>query len=488
MIIRLLTAASVVGGVINWLLLWRANLVLSHYDAKAHLVVARRIIDNITPGWQQIGGVWLPLPHLLSVIPVQLDVLYTTGAFASLVSIVCLAILVYAAARIVLLATGSPLGAAVAGALILLNPNLLYLHVTPMAEPLLLATTFLAILWLVEWVPQNRDEVPMRLGAALFAAAWTRYEAWLVIAAAIPAALYASHRIGAPPASVIRRAWSLGIWPAAAVLLFLVISRVTTGAWLVAGGFYEPDPIYHGQFAKSVVAVWWGTHQLSTRATELIAVISAAIVLARALIRREHAPLLVPVALVMFAALPVYAFYQGHPFRIRYMVPVTAACALFGGLAVGYLRQQAVSVMAGLLVGITLLQSPPWWRGAPMLAEAQWDVPASNGRRRVTSCLRSAYGGEKILASMGSLAHYMQELSREGFHIREFVHEGNVVLLEFAMETGPRYHTGWMLVEEQSEGGDVLARRIRQDPGFAEGMTRTCEGGGVALYRRVSQK
>ncbi len=89
---------------------------------------------------------------------------------------------------------------------------------------------------------------------------------------------------------------------------------------------------------------------------------------------------------------------------------------------------------------------------------------------------------------MGSLAHYMQELSREGFHIVDFMHEGNGVIWEFAMETGPRCHTGWMLVEEQSEGGDVLARRIRRDPGFAEGMTRICEGGGVALYRRVSQK
>ena len=85
-------------------------------------------------------------------------------------------------------------------------------------------------------------------------------------------------------------------------------------------------------------------------------------------------------------------------------------------------------------------------------------------------------------------AGVLQELSRDGFHIREFMHEGNGVLWEFAMETGPRYHTGWMLVEEQSEGGDVLARRIRKDPGFAEGMTRICEGGGVALYRRVSQK
>jgi hypothetical protein len=41
-----------------------------------------------------------------------------------------------------------------------------------------------------------------------------------------------------------------------------------------------------------------------------------------------------------------------------------------------------------------------------------------------------------------------------------------------------------MLVEEESEGGDVLARRIRDRAAFTAGMTRVCEGGGVALYRR----
>src|SRR5512144_2501708 len=61
-----------------------AGLTLAHYDARAHLVVARRVIDNLTPGWQQIGAVWLPLPHLIDVLPAQIDIVYRTGLFASL--------------------------------------------------------------------------------------------------------------------------------------------------------------------------------------------------------------------------------------------------------------------------------------------------------------------------------------------------------------------------------------------------------------------
>ena len=49
------------------------GLTLAHYDARAHLVVARRILDSLMPGWQQVGAVWLPLPHLLNMLPVQID-------------------------------------------------------------------------------------------------------------------------------------------------------------------------------------------------------------------------------------------------------------------------------------------------------------------------------------------------------------------------------------------------------------------------------
>ena len=63
------------------------GLTLSHYDAKGHLVVARRIIDSLTPGWRQIGAVWLPLPHLLNFLPVQIDAFYRSGASGVAISI-----------------------------------------------------------------------------------------------------------------------------------------------------------------------------------------------------------------------------------------------------------------------------------------------------------------------------------------------------------------------------------------------------------------
>jgi hypothetical protein len=75
-----------------------AGLTVSHYDARAHLVVARRVFDSLFPGWQQIGGVWLPLPHLLNMFPVQIDAWYRSGASAVAISVLSMAIAAWALA------------------------------------------------------------------------------------------------------------------------------------------------------------------------------------------------------------------------------------------------------------------------------------------------------------------------------------------------------------------------------------------------------
>jgi hypothetical protein len=275
-----------------------------------------------------------------------------------------------------------------------------------------------------------------------------------------------------------------------AVVLFMINSRITVGSWFVSGGFYVPDPAYDGQPWRVLVAIWWGTHELSGYVTELVALIAALAVAGATIVgagfgRPGPSTLLVALAPFAAAALPFYAFVEGHPFRIRYMVPLVAACALWAGLATGFSRRLA-PLLGTALIAAALVEAPPWDRTAPMLLEAQWDVPASRARRAVSACLADGYRGDKVLASMGSLAHYMQELSWEGFALADFIHEGNGVIWETAMATGPAPLAGWMLIEEQAEGGDVLAQRMRRDPAFATGMSRVCEGGGVALYRRVS--
>ena len=318
----------------------------------------------------------------------------------------------------------------------------------------------------------------------MFAAAWTRYEAWLILGAALAAVAYALVRRGMAVNRVGGALARLAAWPASAAVLFAASSRITTGQWLVTGGFFEVDPTYHGLALKSLIAVWWGTYRLSGSVVESVALFAAAWLTARALVRRSAVGELIPLALFSAAALPFYGFFEGHPFRVRYMVVMTAACALVCGVAVGFVRRPiAGALLAGVLVTAAVIESPPWSLRAAMIEEAQWDVPRTMERQAVTDCLRGQYHNEKILASMGSLAHYMQELSHDGFRIADFIHEGNGAIWNLAL-TAPATHAGWMLVEEQSEGGDVLARRVHEDVAFTRGMERICSGGGVALYRR----
>src|SRR5262249_57299641 len=94
---------------------------------------------------------------------------------------------------------------------------------------------------------------------------------------------------------------------------------------------------------------------------------------------------------------------------------------------------------------------------ARMVIEAQWDQPNRPIRARVTACLGAPGSGEKIMASMGSLGHYMQETSHDGYALRDFLHEGNGDIWLAALDAPYRF-ADWLLIEEKAEGGDMLAR------------------------------
>jgi hypothetical protein len=456
---RLALSALALGAAVAW---WyaRAGLTLSHYDAKAHLVVARRIADSLTPGWVQVGAVWLPLPHLVSLLPVQWDFFYRTGAFGVGLSVACFTATIFAIARLLADLTRSRV-ATLAGALAVgLNPNLLYLQSTPMTEPLLLALTSVAAWLSVDAIRTEHERGMRRAGFALAAAVLTRYEAWPFAAALVALSLIAQLRLGRSVRAALTFTAPLAIYPSAAVLAFLILSRATVGEWFVKSGFFVVENMDFHQPMRALVSVWWGLHQLTGYPLAVIGASGLALLLARALWTRTAAPWLPAVALAGVALLPWFAHYSGHPFRIRYMIPLIPALGLGFGCAVGLAGRLkpvlAIAAIVALVAGPRPLDST-----APMVAEAQWDRANQAGRTLVAAYLRANWDGETIMASMGSLAHFMQELSRDGFRIRDFLHEGNGDIWLAALEY-PDPHAEWMLIEEQAEGGDMLAERARQ--------------------------
>ena len=462
--------------------LWYAanGLSLSHYDARAHLVVARRVIDSLTPGWEQIGAVWLPLPHLLNLLPVQVDLLYQTGASGIAISVASFALGVYALTALVVEATHSRVAAATAAVLFMFNPNILYLQSTPMTEPLLLGLLLFATWALFRWAT---DASWRRItGWSLAAACLTRYEAWPFAASAVAIAAFVRWRAGGDYAVLVKEVAGVAKYPALAVAAFFIHSRITIGTWFVTGGFYVPDPTTQGQIWPVTTLIWWGACRLGSYAL-LFASAGAVLVILRAARNPAHRPALLTLALVAVAALPWYAFFEGHPFRIRYMVPVVAAAIACVGVGLGCLDARVRHYAALAVLLGTLATTWPFDSDAAMVREGQWDVGKTRAREVVTRCLAERATGESVLMSMGSLAHYMQNLSRAGYDLRDFIHEGNGVLWQAAVRA-PGDHVRWIVVEERSEGGDELAQRIGRDPRYLAEFDRICEAAGVALYRK----
>ena len=474
------------------------GLTLSHYDARGHLIVARRIIDSITPGWQQIGAVWLPLPHLLNMLPVQIDAFYRTGASAVAISIAAFVLATVAIAWIVKLLTDSAAAALAGAAVFALNPNIVYLQATPMTEPLLLGLTTLGVAMLIK--------ESVGAGIVLALACLTRYEAWPVTYAALAAAVWTRWRGGDSLSSAIRAVARIAIYPTVAILAFSLFSRVVVGQWFVSSDFFVPENKAQGLPMVAVDEIVWGARELSGRVMIALGIAGCAVLVLAGLVSRKRAHALIALSLAATAAVPWAAFIDGHPFRIRYMVPLIAIEAVAVGAVVGFVgwlvsfagrrlqgrqdgspkRTAPHLLAAAVVVFITLYELHPFDRSAPMVVEAQWDLVNQSPRHQVTECLKSRYHGESVMVSMGSLGHYMQEASRDGFNVRDFLHEGNGDIWLAALET-PRLYAGWLMMEEKAEGGDMLYKRAREHPGFLAGYSRVCEGAGLALYERQNR-
>ena len=63
--------------------------LLYYGDAEAHLNIARRMLDSQTPGYDQFGTPWLPVPHLLMLPFVRRDAWWRSGLAGAIPSALC---------------------------------------------------------------------------------------------------------------------------------------------------------------------------------------------------------------------------------------------------------------------------------------------------------------------------------------------------------------------------------------------------------------
>src|SRR5260370_29516944 len=125
--------------------------LLLYGDAVAHINIARRVFDSQTPGLLQLGTVWLPLPHLLTIPFIVSNSLWQNGAggsFPSMIASVFGVVGIFRLAQIIMEPasdaetppnTAATIGAWTAAFAYGANPNLIYIQTTAMTESLYLS-------------------------------------------------------------------------------------------------------------------------------------------------------------------------------------------------------------------------------------------------------------------------------------------------------------------------------------------------------------
>ncbi|MFA5834669.1 MAG: hypothetical protein WDA22_14410 [Bacteroidota bacterium] len=159
-------------------------------DAVSHIVRARQFLDSQQPGFLNIGTVWLPLPHLLLLPFVAFDSLFYSGFAGAMIGIPLLigtGLLLFS----ILESLTNSRSIAFFFALIFgLNPNIMYIALTPMNEISLLFFVTLSGFGLLKWLQSGNERWMILCSLAVLSATLCRYEAWLLAPFVSIVALY----------------------------------------------------------------------------------------------------------------------------------------------------------------------------------------------------------------------------------------------------------------------------------------------------------
>jgi hypothetical protein len=501
---------------------YRHQLLL-YGDAVAHIGIARRVVDSLTPGLGQLGTVWLPLPHLLLLPFVVSTRMWQSGAAASIPAMVAHVLAAAGLLRLV----GSSLtraqlhpdvarGAAWISTLAFAgNPNLLYLQATAMTEPLYLALFVWALVYLGDFAsaPAENKGALFRCGLLLAAAELTRYDGWWAatwtVAVAVGVTIWAArHAEPAARSALARRLAVFALIVAAAPALWMAWNWKNYGNALeFANGPYSARAIekrtgdgtaYPGR--DSIVAaagVYRRAVQLNLgegrwgRALYWTAVAGALFLLLLVATRTVPLRAALPLFLlwmprgfyalsIAYGSVPIFTPYD-WPFsyyNLRYglaMLPAVSASAvlLFALVAFGFQWRAPRTVLlaaAALLIAFAWVSCWKWpdrpkslLPAEPLRGPVVWREAVVNARTRQML-------EERLAAALSALppgsrllmftGASVGALQRAGIPLRRTINEGNYRLWQAALLAPVRSSADYVVATD----GDAVAAAVARYP------------------------
>lgn len=149
---------------------------LPYADSMARLNIARKVVDNLTPGITQLGSVWLPLPQILMLPFVWNDYLWQSGIAGSIMSIVSFIVGGIYLYKIAYIITKSSVSSLLTLSIYALNINVLYLQTTALSESLFMCMLSICIYYLMQWMKTNDWRYLVPAGLGISGLTLTRYE------------------------------------------------------------------------------------------------------------------------------------------------------------------------------------------------------------------------------------------------------------------------------------------------------------------------
>jgi hypothetical protein len=478
-------------------------------DSISHMEGARRIFDSLTPGYDEIGSVWLPLFHLLAAPLAQVDFLWRTGLAGSIVSSAAFAGAAWFLYRLAVEVTGERTAGLLCLAGLFLSPNLLYLASTPLTEPLALFWAVLLVYELFRYRETGRFTSLLGAAVAAFLGTLTRYETWYVLPFAVLFVLLAR-----------RQAWEVRLRQA---VLFSIISGFGPLLWLLhnAHRYGNPMAFYNGPFSAQAIYA----HQVATLAfrypTDGHLILAARYYLEdlklvfgiwpleltvlgliawlanrRLWVKGAVAFLfLVPLPFYIhalaYAYLPLYVptLFPFTYYNLRYGAAMAPVLALFPA----FLLPQDLPPRRryGLLAFFVLLLV---WQSHSLLAggarelaivkEGVLNTPCRSPRQQaVIRFLRRHYDGGRLLMAAGKWSCVMQEL---GIHYRSTISESN---LRYWRQLLPRPEdsVAWIIRGDHDSVDELM---LNCPPAFVDFDLLEKDSfpheDGVAIYRRAA--
>ena len=259
-VVLIASISAVVADVIFYL----QDKIVAYGDAESHLNIAKRVVDSLTPGFAQLGGIWLPLPHILMIPFVKFDFMWRSGLAGSIVSgtaFIIAALFIYKTALII---TKNKAGSFLAALIFISNPNILYLQATPMTELVLIAFFVLSTYYFIKFIESKERIIDLIYSAFFgFCAALSRYDGWFLILIevfllAIIYFPYEDLKRGVKEL-VNKNDWSRWYKLEGIIILFSTIAFFSIILWLGWDLLILGDPLYftHSEFsAKSQQNSW----------------------------------------------------------------------------------------------------------------------------------------------------------------------------------------------------------------------------------------